>query len=239
MDEPFPRLHEPPPEKPRAPWGVKEMVICTVLILVALFLITTAVIGPFLAFYDDDEPEVLVASSVANVLWNLVMVGSVVWFVRRGGGNARDLGLVRPVTEHPVVRTIVLAAGTFLAMYLIVILYGVVIDAFGFDFLEPDQQVADDFYDSDVALAFLGIAIVLSAPFAEEIFFRGFLFGGTRPITGVLIAAVVTGFIFSLAHYNPGLVLPFTLIGALLAISYQRSGTLFVPIGAQFLFNLV
>jgi hypothetical protein len=133
----------------------------------------------------------------------------------------------------------VLAAATFLAMYLIVVLYGVVIDAFGFDFLEPDQQVSDDFYDSDVALAFLGIAIVLSAPLAEEIFFRGFLFGGTRPITGVLIAALITGFVFSLAHYNPGLVLPFTLIGALLAISYQRSGTLFVPIGAHFLFNLV
>ena len=117
--------------------------------------------------------------------------------------------------------------------------YGVVIDAFGFDFLEPDQQVPDEFYDSDVALAILGVAIVFGAPITEEIFFRGFLFGGTRPLTGTLIAALITGFIFSLAHYNPGLILPFTLIGALLALSYHRSGTLFVPIGAHFFFNLV
>ena len=73
----------------------------------------------------------------------------------------------------------------------------------------------------------------------EEIFFRGFLFGGTRPLIGAMLAALITGFLFSLAHYNPGLVLPFTLIGALLALSYHRSGTLFVPIGAHFFFNLV
>ena len=240
MDEPFPGLEEPPPEKPRARWGVKEMVICTVIILVALFIVTTAIIGPFLAAYDDEEPEVLTASSVANIVWNFVMIGSVVWFVRRSGGGARDLGLALPDREKTTfARTAVFAAATFLLMYMIVIVYGVVIDAYGFDFLEPDQQVPDEFYDSDVALAALGVAIVLSAPFAEEIFFRGFLFGGTRPLTGVLLAAVITGFVFSLAHYNPGLVIPFTVIGALLAMSYQRSGTLFVPIGAHFLFNLV
>jgi membrane protease YdiL (CAAX protease family) len=239
MQEPFPRLDEPPPDRPKAAWGVKEMVICTVIVLVALFLVFTAIVEPVRATYGDDEPETLAASAVSNIVWNLVMVGAVVWFVRRGGGGLRDLGLGLPDAERPLVRTILQAAITFVAMYLLILVYTMLIDSFGFDFLEPDQQVPDEFYTSDVALAVLGIAIVLSAPFAEEVFFRGFLYGGTRPLTGVVIAALLTGFIFSLAHYNAGLVLPFTLIGALLALSYQRSGTLYVPIGAHFLFNLV
>jgi membrane protease YdiL (CAAX protease family) len=136
-------------------------------------------------------------------------------------------------------RVIGLAAATFVAMYVVIVAYGGIIEAFDLDFLEPDQQVPDEFYDSDIALAILGIAIVFGAPITEEIFFRGFLFGGTRPLTGALAAALITGFIFSLAHYNLGLILPFTFIGAVLCLSYHRFGTLFVPIGAHFLFNLV
>jgi membrane protease YdiL (CAAX protease family) len=181
---------------------------------------------------------VLTASSVANILWNFVMIGSVVWFVRRSGGDLRDLGLASVGREKPG-RTILMTIGTFLLMYLVVLAYGVAVDVSGADFLEPDQQVPDEFYDSDLALSVLGVAIVLGAPLAEEIFFRGFLYGGTRRITGFVLAAVITGFIFSLAHYNQGLVIPFTAIGVLLALSYERSGTLWVPIGAHFLFNLV
>jgi membrane protease YdiL (CAAX protease family) len=238
MHEPFPRLDEPPPEPPRALWGVREMAICVGFVLVALFLITSIIVGPFLAAYGEDAPETLTANAVANLVWNASMIVAVLWFVRRAGANRGDLGLRLP-DGMGVMKVIALAAATFVVMYLIVVAYGVAIELFGFDFLEPDQQVPDEFYDSDVALAVLGIAIVFGAPLTEEIFFRGFLFGGTRPLTGVLAAALITGFLFSLAHYNPGLVVPFTLIGALLALSYHRSGTLFVPMGAHFFFNLV
>jgi len=238
MQEPFPRLDEPPPDRPRALWGVKEMVICVVVVLVSLFIVTTAIVWPVLAAYGEDAPETLTANAIANLVWNATMIAAVVWFVRRAGGTPRDLGLTLPEGRSwPGV--IGLAAATFVSMYVVVIVYGVAIDALGFDFLEPDQQVPDEFYDSDVALAILGIAIVFGAPITEEIFFRGFLFGGTRPLTGALLAALITGFIFSLAHYNPGLILPFTAVGAMLALSYHRSGSLFVPIGAHFLFNLV
>jgi uncharacterized protein len=238
MNEPFPRLGEPQPEQPRAPWGVKEMLFSIVIVLVALFLISTAIVGPFLVAYGDDAPETLTANAIANLVWNAATIATVFWFVWRAKANSADLGLRLP-EGGSVARVVGLAALTFVLMYVVVVAYGVVIDAFGFDFLEPSQQVPDEFYDSDVALAVLGIAIVIGAPITEEIFFRGFLFGGTRRYIGPFLAAVVTGFLFSMAHYNLGLVIPFTLVGAVLALSYQRSGTLFVPIGAHFLFNLV
>ena len=238
MQEPFPRIAEPP-ERQRAPWGLKEMVICVIIVLVALFFVTTAIVGPFYAAFGENSTETLTANSIANLVWNAVMIASVLWFARRGGGSARDVGLTLPEGRgSPWPRILGMAATTFVIMYIIIVVYGVAIDALGLNFLQPSQQVPDEFYNSNVALAVLGIAIVIGAPIAEEIFFRGFLFGGTRPLVGALPAAVITGFIFSLAHYNLGLILPFTAIGAVLALSYQRSGTLFVPMGAHFLFNL-
>jgi hypothetical protein len=238
MHEPFPRLDGPPPEPPRALWSLKDMAICVVFVLVALFVITSVIVLPFMEAYGEDAPETLTANAVANLVWNALMIGAVLWFVRRAGAGSRELGLQLPPGTG-IMKVVGFAALTFFLMYLIVIGYGFLIDGFGLDFLEPDQQVPDEFYDSDIALAILGIAIVFSAPITEELFFRGFLFGGTRPLIGVIGAALVTGFLFSLAHYNPGLILPFTLIGALLALSYHRSGTLFVPIGAHFIFNLI
>jgi membrane protease YdiL (CAAX protease family) len=214
------------------------MVICAVLVLVALVVISTVVVGPFIVAFGDDSPETLSANSFSNILWNAAMIGAVFWFVHRGGGTSRDLGLTVPEGVS-IPRIAGLAALTFLSMYILVAIYTQAVDLFGLDFLVPDQQVPDSFYDSDVALAILGVAIVISAPITEEILFRGFLFGGTRPITGVVAAAIITGFIFSLAHYNLGLILPFTAVGAILALSYQRTGSLFVPMGAHFLFNLV
>jgi membrane protease YdiL (CAAX protease family) len=241
MNEPFPRLDDTTPPKParqRVPWGVKEMVICTVIVVIALFVISTAVVGPFILAFGEDSAETLSANSASNILWNAAMIGAVLFFIRRGGGTIRDLGLSIP-EGMTIARIAGLAALTFLTMYILVAVYTQAIDLFGLDFLQPDQQVPDAFYDSDLALAILGVAIVISAPITEEIFFRGFLFGGTRPLVVVAAAALITGLIFSLAHYNLGLIIPFTAVGAILALSYQRTGTLFVPIGAHFLFNLV
>lgn len=239
MQEPFPRLGEPQPDGPPARWGLKEMVLCVVVVLVALFVLSSLIVLPVQEVYGEDAPETLTASAIMNVAWNASMIGAVFWFVRRAGGDRRDLGLGLPADKPSWSRIIGFVIVTFLAMEFIVYVYSIIVEVFGFDFLEPDEQVPDEFYDSDVALAVLGVAIVLSAPITEEIFFRGFLFGGTRAMTGALPAALITGFIFSLAHYNPGLILPFTLIGAVLAMSYHRSGSLFVPIGAHFLFNLI
>jgi membrane protease YdiL (CAAX protease family) len=220
------------------------MVVGTVAVLVMLFLLTTAIVAPFISAYGDEAPETLTASSVANLVWNVCMIGAVVYLVRRSGGTTADLGLKAPEGhEKPLSSTVGyifgFAALAFITLYVVVFIYGVVIDGLGLDFLEPDQQVPDEFYDSDVALGVLGIAIVVGAPIAEEVFFRGFLFGGARGLVSVPVAAVLTGFIFSLAHYNVGLIIPFTGVGTALALSYDRTRTLYVPIGAHFLFNLV
>src|SRR5690606_38655172 len=140
---------------------------------------------------------------------------------------------------NPLMRVVGLAILTFLSLYVVTFIYGIAVDVFNLDFLEPDPQIPDEFYDSDIALAVLGIGVVIGAPFTEELFFRGFLFAGARRYLGVPIAAAMTGFLFSLAHYNIGLVIPFTAIGAIFSLSYYHTRSLYVPMGAHLLFNLV
>ncbi|HWO72064.1 MAG TPA: CPBP family intramembrane glutamic endopeptidase, partial [Dehalococcoidia bacterium] len=67
--------------------------------------------------------------------------------------------------------------------------------------------------------------------------FRGFLYGGLRQRLAMPVAALASGGLFSLAHGDPGLVVPFTLVGAVLAYIYERTGTLLASIGTHFTFN--
>ena len=68
------------------------------------------------------------------------------------------------------------------------------------------------------------------APVAEELFFRGFLFGGLRDRFGVGWAIAISALIFGLVHLTPGVLVPIALMGAILAGLYQITGSLWPSI---------
>ena len=74
-----------------------------------------------------------------------------------------------------------------------------------------------------VALLFL-LTVVL-APIAEEILFRGFVYGGLRTVMPTGSAAVASALIFSLAHLQPApeAVAAIAAIGLALALLYERT----------------
>jgi uncharacterized protein len=233
-------FQEPQPvQRRRVPWGFRELMIVTAIVIMLLFLLSAIIIFPLEDRYGEESAEALTGAGVANTLWYGCIIATVLWFVLRRGGTARDLGL-RPPLSTAGNRWLRLA-GIVIAAYFIslvsVNLYGVLVDLAGLDFLEPAEQIPDDFYEYDVALAVLGVAVVIGAPMGEEVFFRGFLFGGLRDRLPLVIALLISGVLFSMAHFNPGLVIPFTIIGITLAWAYQRSGTLLAPMATHFLFN--
>lgn len=50
----------------------------------------------------------------------------------------------------------------------------------------------------EYVLAF--VALVIMAPVAEELLFRGYLFGKTRPLVGAVAAALITSVLFGVVH---------------------------------------
>ncbi|MDP3235931.1 MAG: type II CAAX endopeptidase family protein [Myxococcales bacterium] len=70
------------------------------------------------------------------------------------------------------------------------------------------------------------LAVVVLAPVAEELLFRGVFFRGLNERLGVIASAVLSGFIFSAYHLDPVGFLPRFEIGIVLALLVWKSGSL-------------
>jgi membrane protease YdiL (CAAX protease family) len=103
--------------------------------------------------------------------------------------------------------------------------------------VEPGGNIPEEAFDSVPLVVLVGVLSLAVAPFMEETFFRGFLFGGLRGRWGVFWAALGTGFLFSLAHIDPLVFIPFTAVGMLFALGYVYSGSLLASMIAHLLFN--
>jgi CAAX protease family protein len=92
--------------------------------------------------------------------------------------------------------------------------------------------------DSGIAVSIaLGFCTVLLTPFAEEVFFRGFLFtwmAGHRP---VWLAMLVSSLIFGVMHIIPPQAISAALMALALCALYWYSGSLWPPILAHVIGN--
>jgi uncharacterized protein len=111
--------------------------------------------------------------------------------------------------------------------FLFLVVYGLIVQP------DPQEIIEEIEQERETAkLVALGILVVLAAPVSEEIFFRGFLFGGLRGRMSFWPAAVISGLLFGLVHLpgGPLQVPPLVVFGVLLAWLYERTGSLGPPI---------
>jgi membrane protease YdiL (CAAX protease family) len=88
-------------------------------------------------------------------------------------------------------------------------------------------------------IAIGAVAAVIAAPVAEEVFFRGFLFGALRQRFRFLAAAIISGTLFGLFHAIPLLIPLMVFVGIGLAYVYERRGSLLSSIAAHSAFNVM
>jgi membrane protease YdiL (CAAX protease family) len=67
---------------------------------------------------------------------------------------------------------------------------------------------------------------VLSAPFFEELIFRGVLYNVLRRYLGGLAGAIVAAFIFSISHGIGSQILGLWVLGLMMTWLYERTGRL-------------
>jgi membrane protease YdiL (CAAX protease family) len=85
------------------------------------------------------------------------------------------------------------------------------------------------------------VLIVIAAPIGEEVCFRGMLFGGLRERMPMLAAAALSGLIFGLLHAPEGITVvpPLAIFGTILALLYEKTGSLVPAILLHMLNNSV
>ena len=123
-----------------------------------------------------------------------------------------------------------------LASVATVAVYALILRALGYEDALPKTPFFEDRTRPDVLVGAALLAIVL-APIAEELFFRGFVFGGLIRGLGPWGAAILSAALFMLAHRAPVTFIPIFIIGLLLAWTYLKSGSLWYPILAHMGYN--
>ncbi|MCB9897319.1 MAG: CPBP family intramembrane metalloprotease [Planctomycetes bacterium] len=171
--------------------------------------------------------------AAANLLTVLVLV----LVARRMGLGAGSLGLRR--TEGASSLVLALAAWlAFLPLLAAISLANLwLLQTFGGE-VDPSQAYLLAFVRDEAAshspLVWFGM--VAAIPLAEEVLYRGALFGGLLGRLGPWPAMVVSGVLFGIGH-DAGAWIPISALGIYLAWLYHRTGSLAVPVLVHMLQN--
>ncbi|HXF51227.1 MAG TPA: type II CAAX endopeptidase family protein [Dehalococcoidia bacterium] len=217
------------------PWGLKEIGVAVLypLAILALALAVTLAV-------DTSTQDVSDADVIAGLIISLVVIdgglAALVWGLAmvRCGGRFADLGFRRMPLDR-----LWIAAGLVVFAYAVVVAWQYLLLPFG---VTPEQDT-ETLVQSPAVLPLSAFAVIIVAPLVEEMFFRGFVFGGLVSRIGWAPAALASGVLFGAVHGNSPdalpLIVPFTLIGAAFAWGYYRTGSLWVSVAAHFLFNTI
>jgi membrane protease YdiL (CAAX protease family) len=174
---------------------------------------------------------------VASQLAGLVVA---VLFLRVRGISLRPLvGAVRPLGRH-------LRLGIGLGLLAIVASTAIVslLVALSGSEATPEQVLTGGLMETPLQLTLAVIAAVVLAPIAEELLFRGLLHRGLRRRLPIVPATALSSVLFAVVHIDVALSQPLalvglTLVGVVLAVAYERSGSLVVPIVIHAVHNAV
>jgi hypothetical protein len=221
----------PPPSQTPAPrsgpapgWGPGR----TAAGIGALLLTTVVEVGVVSAF--DPELDSLAARLLTQALLAATLVGVALAVTAGAGGGVASpgaLGLRRPLRSP-----IGMAAAAYLGYIVMALVYS--------SFIHPHQEdVTRDlgFGHGPFGTIAAGALIIVAAPFSEEVFFRGFIFGGFRRRLPFPIAALISATIFGLFHYTGpdsiGVVPQLAFLGFALAWLYEETGSIYPTIAVH------
>ena len=234
---PAPGGAAPPPSEPPAPrkvpssWGPGRVVV-GILVLLVLSLIEVAIVSVF-----DPSLDSLGARLVAQAMLAATLVGVAFGVAADRGfpGTAAAprwrLGLRRPLRSPYAI-----AAAAYVAYLVFALVYSALV--------HPEQRdITRDlgFGHGDLGTVIAGILIIGAAPISEEIFFRGFIFGGFRHRLSFPLAAILSAAIFGLFHYTGSgslaVVPQLAFLGLAFAWVYEETGSIYPTIGLHMLNN--
>lgn len=176
-------------------------------------------------------PEVLF---LAILVTDGVLLGAVfLLLVRRGVTTWSGLGLGRSGVSHPVLRGL----GYGLLFLLVSGAVSLALASLGVQQDQAQQfpvEGAGTLGKAAILLAGIGFA-----PFAEELFFRGFIFQAMSQRKGRARGLLYSSALFALVHANTAAFLPLLAGAAVLAVSFRRTRSLWVPVTAHAVNNAV
>ena len=226
------------------PWGPGDIILFFVLLAMAFgflvlsvnLFIASGLLNTVLEIFNISEINSLVVIVTAALIQAVVMVTLVllVCFVKNRGTWV-DLGL-------GMSRVLPFKSGLLSGFGLLIVsmAYGFIAGQLAGDI--PAQGILEQMgeFEGLVGILSLGLVVVVLAPLSEELVFRGFIFGALRKRSGFLVSGVLSSLAFTIIHlqFHPVLFIQIFILGFLLALVYERTHNLVVPMLAHGVYNL-
>jgi len=225
----------------RATWTGRDLLVGIALAVLSLLMLGACIAYPAEAAFGKNQSASRAFLSLTILLWDGSLVLIVLWLTKRRGATPSDLGWQLPWQNETwsIWRIAAIIAVAYAAFWIVLIIYHGIVEQTGLENLLPDQQIQSDVLVKIWVLPIIGLSVVVGAPIAEELAFRGFVYGGLRRRFTVPVAALLSGLLFSLAHGQLGLIVPLTLTGAILALVYERTGSIWTSMSLHVLVNFV
>jgi uncharacterized protein len=215
-----------PASRPKAPWTARDVWVGVAVLAV---IMGAAYGAAYLLRALSVRPNIDIWVSVTANLMELLLLLPVWWFVlHKRHASITTLGL-----RKFKLWSIPAGLGFLFAYYIFTAIYAGILSRFGLHLRGDPSPVLERL--ATPWPVFFSIAIV--APVVEEIFFRGFIFGGLRTRFRWQWAAVISAAIFAGAHLELTFFLPAFFLGFLLAFLYEESNSIWPGMIVHMLLN--
>jgi membrane protease YdiL (CAAX protease family) len=232
--------HNAPPPLPQ--WGQVRTWWCGPFDALGLLLISGVFIlfGLAAAASEGKNPEQSLTPSllIGNILTFAVLVGAVTAIVYRRVRPSTWLGLQWSQWPH----FFWIGPSAVLAMWVVL----GVLNASGY-IAWMERLVGSSSTQDAVALmrdskdvwsvGLMAFSAAIVAPLAEEVIFRGYLYPVAKSFGGITAGVLFSALLFAACHGNVPLMLPLFMLGILLALVYEWTGSIWASISIHFFFN--
>jgi membrane protease YdiL (CAAX protease family) len=229
---------EPPkPEQPATLRFFDVLLVLLGLLVVAVVFCLPAYLGFLALFNEPNNADIELASLV-----NAATIGftgaffSTLLVMSLRGYKWQDLGFRTPSLTWGVAAVVLGVVAVPLRLALIFFLVAFT----GGDFAMQESTTTSEEPHPILLLAALQafILIVILAPLTEELLFRAILYGWARRL-GRVLGVIISGVAFGLAHIEPIVVVSNTVLGLILASSYEGSRSIWIPMTIHFVNNAI
>lgn len=164
----------------------------------------------------------------------LTIIIGVPWWIKKHKTTLEDLGLNRLPNWKDFLW---LLAGLIAYVILTALVNGVSrVLLPGADY-EQAQDIGFSELTNQLQFIMTFISIVIIAPVAEEVMFRGYLFGKLKKVSKAWIAVVVSALLFAIAHFQFNVALDTFALGVVLALLRVTTGSIWASILLHMLKN--
>lgn len=212
---------QPTSPVPTVPWGIRDIVFAILLAAAGIVALNLLALGVSLVLRIPvrQNPDVLL---LFVVMQDVIIIGAAWLFgIVKYRARPEQIGL----RGYSVPIGCTLSALLLFISYVVRFVYAVIINVLGIKVQPQEVLMQLDLHGEGFVLAFVVVAVF--APVAEEIFFRGFLYGGLRRRGGAASAMLVSSIFFTALHLSVGLFIPIFVLGLFLAWLYEHTGSLY------------